>query len=154
MDGQHQIEQMGEMDAVRLGDKAEQASVAVKTPWPAQLDHLDPRLVMAVEEFVCDFPVGGLVGEFQRFRPRPLHADHRNKAVRQNAAHGGVGRELFELAHIENPSAHAKRSAARIPAWTNIAAIEAANWRFEAEMWARAQADGPGPASTQSASMC
>ena len=57
MDGQHQIEQMGEMDAVRLGDKAEQASVAVKTPWPAQLDDLDPRLVVAVEEFVCHFSV-------------------------------------------------------------------------------------------------
>jgi hypothetical protein len=54
---------------------------------------------VSVEEFVRDFSVSGLVGEFYRLRAKPLHADHRHKAVRQDAPNGSIGRELFELAH-------------------------------------------------------
>ena len=96
------------MDTVGFGDEAEEAAVAVEAPWPPQLDHLDPRLVVTVEEFVCDLSIRGFVGKFDRLRAEPLHADDRDKPVRQNAAHGGVGGELFELAHSGNPSARLK----------------------------------------------
>ncbi len=87
------------MDAVGLGDEAEEATVAVEAPRPPQLDHLDARFVVTVEEFVRDLSIWGLVREFERLRAEPLDADDGDKPVRQNAAHGGVGRELFELAH-------------------------------------------------------
>ncbi len=46
-----------------------------------------------------DFRV--LVGEFERCGAEPLHADHRDEAVRQAPLHGGVGLEIFEFAHSE-----------------------------------------------------
>src|SRR6266566_8867860 len=58
-----------------LGDEAEESTVCVKAPRPPQLDDLDPLFVVTIEEFVCDFSVRGLVGEFERLRAEPLHAD-------------------------------------------------------------------------------
>jgi hypothetical protein len=71
MDGQHRIEKMSEMDAVGFGDEAKKGTVTVKAPGPPLLDYLDPRLVVAIKEFVCDLPVRRLVGEFERFRAEP-----------------------------------------------------------------------------------
>jgi hypothetical protein len=41
-----------------------------------------------------------LVGQLQRFRPEPLHAHNRDERIRQDAAHGCVGLEVFESAHV------------------------------------------------------
>jgi hypothetical protein len=54
VNGEHWVEQVGEMDAVGFGDEAEKGAVAVKAPRPAQLDDFDPWLVLPVEEFVRD----------------------------------------------------------------------------------------------------
>ena len=41
-------------------------------------------------------PAGVLVGEFDGGVTVPLHVDHRDQAVRQDAFDGGVGGEIFK----------------------------------------------------------
>ena len=76
-------------------------AVAVEAPGPALLDDLEARLVVAVEQLVRDLAGGGLVGQLERLGAEPLHADDRDEAVREDAADGGVGREIFELGHAK-----------------------------------------------------
>jgi hypothetical protein len=67
------------------------------------------RKEKAVDLTAMLLAVRGFVGEFERLGAEPLHAHNRDKPVRQNASHGGIGRELFELAHkSENLSAHGR----------------------------------------------
>ena len=94
---EHGVEEMGEADPLRLGDEAEQRAVPVEAPGPSGLDDLQPGLVVTVQQLVGDLPGRRLVGQLQGFRAEPLHADHRDEAVGQNAAHRGVGPEIFEL---------------------------------------------------------
>ena len=82
---------------MRLGDEAEQRAVAVEAPGPPDLDDLEPGFVVTVQQLVGDLAGRRLVGQLQRFGAEPLHADHRDEAVGQNAAHGGIGPEVFEL---------------------------------------------------------
>ena len=42
VDREHRIEEMGEADAVRLGDEAEQGTVSIEAPRTALLHHVDP----------------------------------------------------------------------------------------------------------------
>ena len=105
VDGQHRVEEVREADALRLGDEPEQRAVAVEAPGPALLDDLEPRLVVAVEQLVGDLAGGRLVGELERLGAEPLHADDGHQRVRQDAAHGGVGLEVFELDHATSPAA-------------------------------------------------
>ena len=65
VDGQHWIEQVCQADALGLGNQSEKRAVAVKAPRPTQFNHLDPRLVVAIEQFVGDLPGGRLVGQLQ-----------------------------------------------------------------------------------------
>ena len=96
MDGQHRVEEVRQADALRLGDQPEEGAVAVEAPGPALLDDLEARLVVAVEQLVGDLAGGRLVGQLERLGAEPLHADDRDEAVRQDAADGGVGLEVFE----------------------------------------------------------
>ena len=95
--GEHGVEEMGEADPLRLGDQAEQHAVSVEAPGPPDLDDLEPGLVVAVQELIGDPAGRRLAGQLQGFRAEPLDADHRNEAVGQNAAHRGIGPEVFEL---------------------------------------------------------
>ena len=52
VDGQHRVEEVGQADALRLGDQAEEGAVAVEAPGAALLDELQARLVVAVEQLV------------------------------------------------------------------------------------------------------
>ena len=96
VDGQDRVEEVREPDAVRFRDQAEARTVAVEAPRPARRDNFEARLVVTVDQLVGDLPGGRLVGEFQRFRAEPLHADDRYRGIRENAADGGVGLEVFE----------------------------------------------------------
>ena len=91
------IEEMRQADALRLGDQPEQGAVAVEAPRPAGFGDFEPLLVVAVQQLVGDLAGGRLVGQLQRLGAEPLHADHRNDAVRQDAAQRGVGLQVFEL---------------------------------------------------------
>ena len=73
--------------------------ISVKAPRSSQLDYLDAHLVVAVQQQVRHAPAGVFVREFEGFGPEPLHTNDRNERVRQDAAHGGVRLEFFELAH-------------------------------------------------------
>ncbi len=94
---QHRVEEMGQADAVGLGDQAEEGAVAVETPGPALLDDLQAGLVVAVEQLVGDLAGRGLVGQLQGLGAEPLDADHGDQGIGEDAADGGVGLELFEL---------------------------------------------------------
>ncbi len=82
VDGEHGIEQVGQADAVRLGDEAEERAVAVEAPGPARLDDLETRLVVPVEDLVRDTAIRPTVHEGQRVRPVPCDADDRDQGVR------------------------------------------------------------------------
>ena len=75
VDGQHRIEQVGQADALGLGDQAEERAVAVEAPGPALLDDLQARLVVAVEQLVGHLAGRRLVGQLERLGAEPLHAD-------------------------------------------------------------------------------
>ena len=95
--GKHGVEQMREADALCLGDQAEQCTVAVEAPRPADLDDLQLRLVVTVQKLVGDLAGGRLVGQLERFGAEPLHTDDHREALGENAAYRGVGLEIFEL---------------------------------------------------------
>ena len=97
MYGQHRVEEMRQADPLRLGDQAEQRAVSVEAPWPADLDDLEPRFVVTVQELIGDPARRCLVRQLERFGAEPLHADHRDKAVGEDAAHRSVGLKIFQL---------------------------------------------------------
>ena len=88
---------MGEADPLRLGDQAEQGAVTVEAPGSTELDDLETELVVTVQQLIGDLAGRRLVGQLERFGAEPLNADHRDEAVGQNAAHRGIGLEMFEL---------------------------------------------------------
>ena len=99
----HRIEKVREANAVRLGDEPEERAVAVEAPRPALLDHLNPRLVVAIEQLVCHLALGRLVGEFQGGGAIPLNIDDGHQAIWQDAPNGGVGFQVFEMSHLTHP---------------------------------------------------
>ena len=102
VDGEHRVEQMRQADAMRFGHEPEQMAVAVEAPGAALLDHVKARFVVAIQQLVGD-PAGRvLVGQFQCLRAKPLHTDDGDEGIREDAAHGGVGLEVFERAHASS----------------------------------------------------
>ena len=97
VDRQQRVEQVREADALRLRHQPEQRAVAVEAPRPPLGDDLEPGLVVAVEQFVRDRAGRRLVGQFERFRAEPLHADDRDQAVGMHAADGATGLQVFKL---------------------------------------------------------
>jgi hypothetical protein len=69
------------------------------------LHQVEPGLVVPIEQFVGHLADGRLVGELERLGAEPLHADHDNDRVRDDAPHGGIGLELFELDHAARSTA-------------------------------------------------
>src|SRR2546425_5504105 len=99
VDRQDWVKEIGETDAVCLGYQAEEVSVAIEAPGSAPLGDLEARLVIAVEERVCDLALGILICELERVGTEPLHVHDSDQTVRQDAADCGVGLEVFESAH-------------------------------------------------------
>ena len=101
MDGQQGVEEMGEANALGLGDEAEEGAVAVEAPWAGLFGDADAGLVVAVEELVGDLASGCFVGQLDGVVPVPLHVDHSDEAVCQDALDSGVGCEFFQFHSIE-----------------------------------------------------
>jgi len=99
VDGKHRVEEVGKADAMSLGDQAEHGAVAVKTPGPTSLGEIEALFIISIEQFVCHFAGGRLVGKFEGLGAKPLHADYRDEAVRQETPYCGVGVKIFESNH-------------------------------------------------------
>ena len=96
VDRQHRVEQVRQTDALRLGHQPEQRPVAVEAPRPPGGDDLEPGLVVAVEQLVGDRSSRRLVGQLERFRAEPLHADDRDQAVGMHAPDGAAWSKVFK----------------------------------------------------------
>ena len=72
-------------------------AVAVEAPGAPLLDDFEAGLVVPVEDLLGDPPRGRAVDQRQRLGAVPLHAYDLDRAVRENAAHGSVGLEVFEF---------------------------------------------------------
>ena len=97
VDGQQGVEEVGEADALGLGDEAEKGAVAIEAPGAGLLGDVDAGLVVAVEELVGDIAGGCFVGQLDGVFSVPLHVDHRDEAVCQDALDSGVGCEFFQF---------------------------------------------------------
>ena len=97
VDGQQGIEEMGKADALGFGNETEEGAVAVEAPGAGLLGDADAGLVVAVEELVGDFAGGCFVGQLDGVFSVPLHVDHRDEAVCQDALDSGVGCEFFQF---------------------------------------------------------
>src|SRR5580692_10332490 len=75
-------------------------SVAVKTPWAAVLDHLEAGFVMAIQQLIGDAARRSFICQLQSRRAKPLHADHGDGLLRQNASDGSGGLEVFKAGHV------------------------------------------------------
>ncbi len=140
VDRQHGVKQVRQVDAVRFGDQAEQRAVAVEAPGPPLLDNLQPRLVVAVEDLVRDATLGRPVDQRERAPAVPFDAHDRDSPVGQEAAHGGVGLQVFErhrhvrvqlrgTPSLREPSAGQRGWAGRGADLTHVAVSTAADWR-------------------------
>ena len=96
VDGQNRIEEVGQADAVGLGDQTVRGAIAVEAPGAALLHHLQALLVVAVEDLLGDAARRRPIDHGQRLAAVPLHADDLDRTVREQAAHGGAGLEVFE----------------------------------------------------------
>ena len=102
MYGEHWIEQMRQTDTMRLRNEAEQMPVTVEAPRATVLHYFEARLVMTTR-----WRSGQMapVGQLKRLRTKPLHANHRDDLIRQNASNCGGGLEVFEAGHVFRLSA-------------------------------------------------
>jgi hypothetical protein len=74
----HGVEQVGEADALRFGNQAEECAITVETPGSPDLHDFEPWFVVAIEELIGDFPGRRLVSQLQRLGAKPLDADDGN----------------------------------------------------------------------------
>ena len=91
---------MCQTDTMRLRNKSKQMAVTVKAPRAAVLDYFEARLVMTIKQLVSNTARWPLVGQLKRLGTKPLHADHRDDLIRQNASDCGGGMEVFEARHV------------------------------------------------------
>lgn len=114
-DRQDRVEQVREANSLSFGDQAKERPVAIEAPGAAEFHNLDPRLVVAVEQLVGHLASRRLVGQLDRLRAEPLHADHRDQRVGQDAAHRRVGEQVIEFGHPGTSQCGPWTRAARYP---------------------------------------
>src|SRR6185437_1381182 len=73
VDREYGIEEMREMDTIRLSDQAKETSVAIEAPWAAHLRDFEARLVVPVENFVGYVAVGTAIHEGHGVRAVPFY---------------------------------------------------------------------------------
>ena len=104
-------------DPLHLGNQAEQRAVSIEVPWPSYLDNLGPGFVMTVQKLIGDLSGRCFVSQLKCFGTEPLHADHHDEAVGQDAANHSINLEIFKLhalllspVHIREPDGLSERS--------------------------------------------
>ena len=63
MHREQRIEQIGELDPVRLGDQPEEGAVSVEIPGSTGRHDLEQRLLIAIDELIADLSGGILVDQ-------------------------------------------------------------------------------------------
>ena len=91
------IEEVGETDALGLGDEAEEAAVSVEAPGARLGDGLERGFVGPVEDPGPHAALRDPVGDLDGVRAQPLGGDHRCRSLWIDAAHLGMGLKVFEL---------------------------------------------------------
>jgi hypothetical protein len=62
MHGQDWVKEMGEANAVRLGNQAKETSIAIKAPRSALPNNLEARFILAEEKLIGNFSASGFIG--------------------------------------------------------------------------------------------
>ena len=99
MDGQPRIEQVGQANALGLGDESKQFAVAIEAPGQAFFDHFEALLVVPVEKHAVGAARGVFEGQLNRVGAEPLDVDDSNETVGYDAANRRGLLEVFELRH-------------------------------------------------------
>ena len=87
------------MNAVGLGDQAEQRTVAVETPGAADGGDFDAGLAVAVEDFVAEAASGIAVGEGDGHISVPLYIHHRDEGIGEDTLHRCPPCQLLQFCH-------------------------------------------------------
>ena len=100
MHGEDGVKEVRQPNTVRLGHQPKKIAFAVETPRTSLLNDLHAWLIMPIQKLVGHLAGWRLVGQLQRLGTEPLNAYNRGESIRQDAAHGSVGRQFFELTHV------------------------------------------------------
>ncbi len=99
VDRQERVEEVGQTDAMGLGDQAEHGPVAVEAPRASRRDDFQGRLAVAIDQFVAEATGGIFVGKLDGHRTDPLHVHDGNQAVREYPLDRGVFGQSLKLSH-------------------------------------------------------
>ena len=94
---EERVEQVGEVDALCLGDQAEQGAIAIEAPRTSLFGDLEAALGLAVEDLGANRAIGQLVGELDRVRAIPLGPNDRGEAGGRKALDDRPGCERLKL---------------------------------------------------------
>jgi len=101
MHGQQRVKQMGEADALGLGDEAEEGAVGVEGPGVGLANGLESGLVGTVGDGGCGFARSSCEGDLDGLGTQSLRGDHGDRSFRANALDPRVGLEVFELHRVD-----------------------------------------------------
>lgn len=101
--GEERIEEVGELDALRLRNQTQELAVAIETPGAAVLLDSQVRLGITIQQARPSSARIVPVGHGRRRRPEPLHLDDGHQAARLDPRHDRSLREFFEPNHVLVP---------------------------------------------------
>jgi hypothetical protein len=90
-------------DAIR-GARRDLGLDSIKAPGPSFPNHLEPKLVIPIDQHVGHMALGVLVCKLQRVRAIPPGPDYGYQAVRANATYRRIGQEFLESTHRACPT--------------------------------------------------
>src|SRR6266516_2228266 len=99
MHSQQRIEEVGQVDAVGLGDQSEQRPVAVETPGKAYIGDLEAGLAVAVENLVAEVTSRISIGEGDGNITMPLHIHYCDEGVWEDTFYRCSPGQLLQLCH-------------------------------------------------------
>ena len=97
---QHGIEQVGEVDAERLGDESEESTVRVEISRRTGCRHFEIGLVRPVEKLIPESAFEILEGQLDGIRPKPLDVDDHDRPGGPEPSHLCAASQVFESSHL------------------------------------------------------
>ena len=96
---QERIEEVGQADAMGLGDQAEERAVAVEAPRAACRQDFQRRLAVAEQDFGADPARAVFIHDLQHVRAVPFDADKLDGGIGSDAFDERACREVFQRNH-------------------------------------------------------